>query len=85
MKEEKVPKLATTTDIVNEESVPLSQEGVGDAKNEVPPVARSDNAGSESEDESISDDSSCINSSSISDGGSSLYSIFATYKADLYG
>ena len=77
--------MVTTTDIIIEESVLLGQEGASNAKNEAPSIATSDNARSESEDESIGDDSSCISNSSSSDiDESSLYSIHDTYKADLY-
>ena len=76
MKEEPILKSVITMDIVVEKSVPLGQEGSGDAKNEAPPVATSDDAGSEGEDESISDGSSCDSSSSSNK--SSIYSISET-------
>ena len=41
VKEEPDPKSVTSTDIVIEESVPLGQEGLEDAKSEAPTVASS--------------------------------------------
>ena len=54
-------------------------------KNEALPVAKRDNAQGESEDESISDYSSCSSNSNISSSSNeiSLYSIPDIYKADL--
>ena len=94
MKEEKVSKLMTTTDIAIEESIPLGQEGSEDAKNEATPVqAPSDEDGgsaSNIHDESASDDDTSsydTSFSSISSSSSNESSVFSSpdmYASDFW-